>query len=77
MKSFVKYLLEQVNSLAYDDEPNYQDFHKKINDTLKFCGYSNDDDFRNINVNDLKIYLRLVKFKEKEIFFRLKKQHQV
>jgi hypothetical protein len=45
IKQFVQYLIEHVNTLKYDDEPCYLKIQNKISDTLKLCGYSNEDNF--------------------------------
>jgi hypothetical protein len=46
VKSFVKYLIDHVTRLDYDVAPNYSEIQKKINETLKDVGYSNDEDFK-------------------------------
>ena len=44
-KSFIEYLINEVNSLQYADEPNYLTIHSKINEALKGCGYANEENF--------------------------------
>jgi len=44
-KSFIEYLINEVNSLQYADEPNYLTIHSKINEAFKGCGYANEENF--------------------------------
>ena len=47
-------MIDHVIRLKYDDTPNYCEIHKKINETLKVLGYSNDEDFRIVSIESKK-----------------------
>lgn len=59
VKSFIEYLINEVNSLKYEDEPNYFSIQNKINETLKACGYSNEENFQLLFNNSVSKTLKL------------------
>ena len=45
VKNFVEYLINEVNTLQYAAQPDYLTIHSKINESLKSCGYANEENF--------------------------------
>ncbi len=43
--SFLEYFLNLVNKLEFSDEPNYSQIQTKLSQTIKECGYANDENF--------------------------------
>jgi hypothetical protein len=55
IKSLLEFLIAEINKYDYEDEPNYTLIHTKINDTLKACGYSYDENFELLKQSSSKI----------------------
>jgi len=46
VKKFVEYFLTYTANLGFDSEPNYNALQAKITETLKQCGYPNEENFQ-------------------------------